>query len=347
MLLLHRRPPRPRIRRTEADRAIAQEEAFLDDIPGARALIDPSVPLLIQLVVTRRCNLSCGYCNEYDDHSDPVPVPKLFSRLDHAASLGTLMVTLTGGEPLLHPNLDEIVRHAADLGMVCTTITNGYPLTEKWIDRLNKAGLTLIQISIDNLEPNQRSQKSLSKLIGKLELLRDKAEFSVNVNAVLGSSSIGDTRTLVDRVQKLGFFQTVGLMHDQRGQLDRGLLGDELSVVYEEMQRRANKSLFHRTGEGWESRMIKNQTDVFRCRAGGRYLYVDENGIVSYCSQRRGDPGVDLLGYDKRQLQEAFAAPKMCEKRCTIACVRRASALDEWRPQNGPSRPPAPRERVN
>ncbi len=28
-------------------------------------------PLLAQMVVTRRCNLSCGYCNEYDDFSPP------------------------------------------------------------------------------------------------------------------------------------------------------------------------------------------------------------------------------------------------------------------------------------
>ena len=71
---------------------------------GARALVDVERPFLAQLVVTRRCNLTCGYCNEYDDFSKPVPTEVVKARLDHLADLGTLVVTLTGGEPLLHPS---------------------------------------------------------------------------------------------------------------------------------------------------------------------------------------------------------------------------------------------------
>src|SRR5690606_17565245 len=67
---------------------------------GARALLDVERPFLAQVVVTRRCNLSCGYCNEYDDVSKPVPAEVLEQRIDHLAELGTLVVTLTGGEPL-------------------------------------------------------------------------------------------------------------------------------------------------------------------------------------------------------------------------------------------------------
>ena len=59
-------------------------------------------PLLVQLVVTRRCNLTCGYCSEYDDVSSPVAMEILEQRIDHIAGLGTLVLTLTGGEPLLH-----------------------------------------------------------------------------------------------------------------------------------------------------------------------------------------------------------------------------------------------------
>src|SRR5690349_23109106 len=51
----------------------------------------------------------------------------------------------------------------------------------------------------------------------------------------------------------------------------------------------------------------------------------------SYCSQRRTEPGIPLLSYTTRDLREAFETPKGCEATCTIACVRRASALDQWR----------------
>jgi MoaA/NifB/PqqE/SkfB family radical SAM enzyme len=314
---------------------------------GVSALVEPASPMLAQMVVIRRCNLSCGYCNEYDDHSPPLPTADLYERIDHLASLGTLAVTLTGGEPLLHPDLDKLVARVVSHGMVCTTITNGYPVTRRWIERLNEAGLSFVQISIDNLEPNDVSQKSLSKIKPKLELLRDHARFGVNVNAVLGSCSPEDTRTLVGEVEKLGLYMTVGLMHDGHGQLDAGLAGDALSALYGELREHSNKTIFHRAGEGWERDMIKNGVSPWKCRAGARYLYIDEFGKVSYCSQRRGDPGIDLLSYGKPHLRLAFDAPKGCEASCTLACVRRASALDQWRGQDGPAEPPSRRVSLN
>lgn len=306
---------------------------------GARAVLDSNRPFLAQLVVTRRCNLACGYCNEFDDVSKPVPTEVLKARLDHLAKLGTVVVTLTGGEPLLHPQLDELVAHAVGHGMVCTMISNGYAFTRRWIERLNRAGLTLVQISIDNLEPNEVSEKSLSKIRKRLASLKEHARFGVNVNAVLGSCSPDDTRLLVNEVEKLGFFMTVGLLHDGAGQLDPGLAGAELPKLYRELRRRSKKSVFHHVGEGWEDRMIDTRNVPFRCRAGGRYLYVDEHGTVSYCSQRRSEPGIPILDYTVEDLREAFETPKGCEASCTIACVRRASALDEWRGQTRPGRP--------
>ncbi len=299
------------------------------------AVMQPTHPLLVQMVVTRRCQLTCGYCNEYDDYSPPVDTDLLLRQIDHVADLGTLVVTLTGGEPLLHPELDTIIRRVVDHGMVCTSISNAYALTQKWIERLNESRLTLVQISVDNIEPNDVSQKSWSKIKKKLELLKKHADFKVNVNAVLGSCTAEQTRTLVSEIHELGFFMTVGLLHDHQGQIDPGLIGDALPEFYEEMKALCRKSVFHHAGEGWERQMLRDGQSMWRCRAGARYLYVDEFGNVSYCSQRRGEPGTSLLDYGKSDLVRAFHEPKGCEPRCTIACVRRASSLDEWRSQNG------------
>ena len=66
------------------------------------------------------------------------------------------------------------------------------------------------------------------------------------------------------------------------------------------MRGRSKKSIFHHVGEGWEDAMIDSREKAFRCRAGARYLYVDEHGNVSYCSQRRSEPGIPLLDYTSR-----------------------------------------------
>lgn len=300
------------------------------------AMVRPESPLLAQLVVIRRCNLSCGYCNEYDDHSPPIPVEELFARVDHLAELGCLILTLTGGEPFMHPNLDQVVARAVSHGMVVTAISNAYPITKGWIERMNDAGLSLLQVSVDNMEPNDVSQKSWSKIKKRLLLLKEHAKFKLNINAVLGSSPPQQTRDLIDEIRSLGFYMTVGLLHDQQGQIDPGLIGDILPEFHEEMRALCNKSFFHQFGEGWEQKMLQGGTAPWRCRAGARYLYIDEFGKVAYCSQRRAEPGISLLEYTRDDLKREYDSPKGCEDSCTIACVRRASSLDEWRPQRGP-----------
>jgi MoaA/NifB/PqqE/SkfB family radical SAM enzyme len=302
---------------------------------AAQIFVSPRRVLLVQLVVTRRCNLACGYCHEYDNVSMPVDAELLERRIDRAADLGTLVLTLTGGEPLLHPKLDSLIRRVTDHGVVCTLISNGYALTREWIRRLNDSGLTVLQMSVDNIEPNDWSQKSWSYVRKKLELLREHAVFDVNINAVLGSSTLRQTRDVVAAVRAMGFYMTVGLMHDADGQIDPGLLGDDLAMAYDELRRQSRKNVLHHVGEGWETDMLKDGSSPFKCRAGGRYLYVDEFGIVSYCSQRRGQPGIDLLDYTPDDVERAFYTPKGCEARCAIACARRASACDEWRTQPG------------
>lgn len=69
-------------------------------------------PFRAQLVVTRRCNLSCGYCFEYDKTSNPVPYPLLEARLGKLCELRAWVVCLTGGEPTLHRDLACLVRLA-------------------------------------------------------------------------------------------------------------------------------------------------------------------------------------------------------------------------------------------
>src|SRR4051812_12063969 len=76
---------------------------------AAWALAHRHHPLMVQIVPMRRCNLACAYCNEYDTVSSPVPLPVMRERIRHLARLGTALVTISGGEPLMHPELDEIV----------------------------------------------------------------------------------------------------------------------------------------------------------------------------------------------------------------------------------------------
>src|SRR6202451_2153054 len=75
----------------------------------AKALASTKHPVLVHIIPMRRCNLDCGYCNEYDNVSKPVPLEEMKKRLDILADMGTSIITISGGEPLTHPGLGEVM----------------------------------------------------------------------------------------------------------------------------------------------------------------------------------------------------------------------------------------------
>src|ERR1700693_3087143 len=152
----------------------------------ARGLRSTDHPVLAHIIPTRRCNLSCTYCNEFDDYSKPVPVAEMYRRIDKLGSLGTTIITMSGGEPLLHPELDDLIARVRSNGCISGMITNGYLLMPDRIKRLNRAGLEHMQISIDNVKPDDVWKKSLKVLDKKLQMLAEHAEFHVNINSVVG-----------------------------------------------------------------------------------------------------------------------------------------------------------------
>src|SRR3984893_8992358 len=95
---------------------------------AVRAFASTDHPLLAHIIPIRRCNLSCTYCNEFDNFSQPVPTQEMLKRIDKLAALGTTIITISGGEPLLHPDLDAIIARVRRRGMLAGLITNGYLL---------------------------------------------------------------------------------------------------------------------------------------------------------------------------------------------------------------------------
>src|SRR5712691_9962541 len=113
-----------------------------------RALLSTRHPVLAHIIPMRRCNLACGYCNEYDHSSSPVPLDIIKPRIDKLAALDTSIVTISVVEPMMHPQLDEIIHHIRLRAIIAGLISNGYYFTPERIKRLNRAGLEYLQISI-------------------------------------------------------------------------------------------------------------------------------------------------------------------------------------------------------
>jgi MoaA/NifB/PqqE/SkfB family radical SAM enzyme len=312
-----------------------------------RALASTQHVVMAHIVPMRFCNLSCAYCNEYDKVSEPVPVDEMLRRIDHLAGLGTSIITISGGEPLTHPALDAIIARIRHHGRLAGMITNGYLLMPERIERLNRAGLDHLQISIDNVQPDGISKKSLKVLDKKLQFLSEHAEFHVNINSVVGGGikTPQDALTIGKRALELGFTSTIGIIHDGDGQLKP--LEDEERRVYYEMAnlKKKNYSRFNKFQEA----IVNAEPNDWRCRAGSRYLYICEDGLVHYCSQQRGWPGTPLANYTRADLAREYLTEKTCAPNCTISCVHQISYIDHWRsPQTRQMSPGEPQaELVN
>jgi MoaA/NifB/PqqE/SkfB family radical SAM enzyme len=297
----------------------------------AKAFQLPHQPVVAQIIPTRRCNLSCTYCNEYDRVSEPVTLEEMRSRIDRLADLGTGIITLSGGEPLLHPQAAELIHHIRRRGAMATIITNGYLLTPEVIRALNDAGLDSLQISIDNVMPDAVSKKSLKVLDQKLRWLAAHARFEVTVNAVLGGGMphAEDALLIARRARDLKFQCTVGVIHDSHGQL-RPLTRREQDVLREVAALDRPLFSFDRYSR-FQEMLARGEPCAWHCRAGSRYLYVCEDGLVHYCSQQRGYPAIPLATYTVEDLRREHASVKSCAPYCTIGCVHRVAMIDELR----------------
>jgi MoaA/NifB/PqqE/SkfB family radical SAM enzyme len=294
-----------------------------------RGVLSTDHPVMAHVIPIRRCNLSCTYCNEYDDFSKPVPFEVMTDRLDKLAALGTTVITFSGGEPLLHPDLDRLISHVRSRGIMAAVITNGYLLTAQRVKQLNDAGLDHMQISIDNVQPDDVSKKSLKVLDRKLQILSEHALFHVNINSVLGGGIHNPEDALIvgKRALELSFTSTVGIIHDGDGQLRP--IGERERAVFVAMKQ-FEKRNFSQINY-YQHAIAHGKPSNWRCRAGARYLYICENGLVHYCSQQRGYPAKPLADYTLEDIRREYLTQKSCAPFCTISCVRQISYFDFWR----------------
>src|SRR5262249_46400642 len=239
-------------------------------------------------------------------------------------------VSLMGGEPTLHPDLLRLFSSMRELGFRRRMMTtNGLLLTEDLIEGLNDTGLTHMSLRIDAVKRNATTGKVHDMLTRKLHLLADHARFDVVVSAVIGSAPRDEVLQVAAFAKSRGFAPRVLLLHNADGQL--GLSGEDLTVYAEITQlfgRRATKEAY-----SYRERLIRDGEAPFRCRAGARYLYVDESGMVRWCAQTRTSFGKSLTDYPVDDLRAHFYSGRACSPKCCVGCVRAVSALDQWRSQ--------------
>jgi hypothetical protein len=242
----------------------------------------------------------------------------LRERIDALHRLRVINIAMLGGEPLLHSRIADVIAYADREAQVSMT-TNAFLLSDKVIDDLNASGLANLQVSIDAARPDrtQYIQKTLKPLKPKLDRLAARARFDVHCTVVLTPGGHAMAREILDELRVYPFFVSLNLMHGPTGAVE--VEGPEMEALWTEHMR---------SGRSFSMLEEEYGRPEWHCRAGRRFLYVDEHGLVQYCSAQMGRLGKPVLEYGPADLAEHGAIKKGCEKGCSILCTYRDSLLD-------------------
>jgi radical SAM protein with 4Fe4S-binding SPASM domain len=118
---------------------------------GIKKPISLYAPFLIVWDFTHKCNLQCKHCysNSGAIREEELTTKEALSVVDQIADSGVTALAFSGGEPLTRKDFFEVVRHAADRGLYVSVATNGTLLTKENVQKLKRAGVNYIDISID------------------------------------------------------------------------------------------------------------------------------------------------------------------------------------------------------
>ena len=136
-----------------------------------------NVPLDVSIELTHRCNFRCGHCYIPDFKApDLLTTERVLTLLDELVEMGTLGLTLTGGELLLRPDWLQIARRARRLGFALRLFTNGALIDEDAAAAIQ--GLNaVVEISLHAMreevfEKITGRSGSFTKTLSGIELLR-------------------------------------------------------------------------------------------------------------------------------------------------------------------------------
>lgn len=179
-------------------------------------LFKQNVPLEINIHITDRCNLRCTYCysNFYKRNIPDISKTDIFRIVDGFKKLGSLEVSLIGGEPFLHPDFSEIIEYIKDKGLFCSTVTNGY-FIKRHLEGVKKLDMGCVSLDgPEEINDITRGKGSFKAAIKGLELLR---EHNVNssIRATLQKYNLNYVDELVDIAESYDVILNFGLLFPQ------------------------------------------------------------------------------------------------------------------------------------
>jgi MoaA/NifB/PqqE/SkfB family radical SAM enzyme len=288
--------------------------------------------------VTYRCNFRCRFCHYWLDPlgKEPEPTPAQYAQgAAKLSRLGTLLISLAGGEPLLRGDLPEIVQAIGRYHFPFVT-TNGYLATPDVASQLMRAGLWGVSVSIDYADGDTHDRRRGVKGAWKqawraVEMFSDSRAYEfqrVNVIAVLMDDNIDQIEDLIVQAQRRGaYFMVQPYGHLKTGSRDYAHNDGPVSPRLLELRRRYPNFLSNPYYLANFDRYLAG--GVASCRAGRAFFNIDSTGDVAICVERKAQPLANLyrdpVGAILRRLRENSRGNRCTE--CWYNCRGEVESL--------------------
>ena len=252
-------------------------------------------PLLVHFEVTLRCNARCGFCDYWKTPAD-ARAHEVASFADAARFFNPMLVTFTGGEPLLRRDLEELV--AAVDGAVrlkyVTLITHGGMLTPDRAVSLRDAGIHQFNISLDYLDGRHDTARGIPGLTARIfhavDGMRARGIDNIRFNTVIKDDNLEQLLPIVERAASLGCGVNFSVYTDAKNGNRDHLLEARTHAALDDVVARLLDYKRRRRGVITNSdaylemipRYVRGELTE-PCRSGERTVHLDPTGHVKRC----------------------------------------------------------------
>jgi len=176
----------------------------------------PNSVLFPVIWVTNRCNLRCKMCDQWKtDYSlfkQELTTREWYSFIDSAKNLNSMVIVITGGEPLLRPDIFAIIKYINKKGLVSHLITNGTLINRDTVNKLRNSGVNSISVSLDSYLPlihnDMRGVDCFNTVVNGIRLLkRGIPDLKLGINYVITKKNFEDLYKMVSFAEDLGVNQ--------------------------------------------------------------------------------------------------------------------------------------------
>ena len=293
-------------------------------------------PILVSWQVTYACNFHCSFCSYWKEEVNFSPEARAREAsladfrmgAEKLGELGSLIITLAGGEPLLRPDFPEIIASLAERHFPLAT-TNGWLVTEEKAKAMWEAGLQGISVSLDFNDTAAHDENRGMRGAGErarraiqiLSRARTRPGQRVNLMCVLNQRNLDEVEELI----RFAAEHHASFMIQPYASIKNG----NVTPVPEQPASRRLLELKKRYRNFLSTRNFLERFDRFYaergidgCRAGRAFFNIDGFLNVQKCVEFRQEPIGNLRELDPhemvRRLREAHRrnACKACWYNC-------------------------------